>query len=425
VITASAAAAAAPPVTALPTEPPPARGSLWGPVPRFLAGRAVSNCGDWLTTIAVAVALYRLTGSLAAPAVAILLRVAPRPFGTLAGGHLADCAGPMPTLVTLNLGRAGTTALLALALDARAIPAVLVLLVISQGAGAAAQPAGQAAIPRLVPATSVGRTTAQVSVIDSLSLVVGPGIAAALLSLASGDWAWLVIVDAISFLVLAGVLAGLPSTGSPAPAVAPAPSRVWSGIGLVLGRPFPRQLALAQFGIFAGITALQAVLPAAAAARFGNPDAIGWVYAGVGAGNVLGGLCLLRTCRRGIGRRAMGTLTLLELLPLAAFALVGPAWVDIALVVMSGVASAPYEILAATQMARMMPAGRLGQASAAVWLFGYAGMLVGGLAAALLADRLGWSGLLLAVCAGGAAVLVAGWRTPRRAIVDATCEARR
>jgi MFS family permease len=276
-----------------------------------------------------------------------------------------------------------------------------------------------------VPATSVGRTTAQVSVIDSLSLVVGPGIAAALLSLASGDWAWLVIVDAISFLVLAGVLAGLPSTGSPAPAVAPAPSRVWSGIGLVLGRPFPRQLALAQFGIFAGITALQAVLPAAAAERFGNPDAIGWVYAGVGAGNVLGGLCLLRTCRRGIGRRAMGTLTLLELLPLAAFALVGPAWVDIALVVMSGVASAPYEILAATQMARMMPAGRLGQASAAVWLFGYAGMLVGGLAAALLADRLGWSGLLLAVCAGGAAVLVAGWRTPRRAIVDATCEARR
>jgi len=412
-------------VAVLLSEPEPPQSLLGQPASRFLAGRAVSNCGDWLTTIAVAVALYSLTGSLAAPAVAMVLRVAPRPFGGLARGHPADRFGPMPTLVILNLGRAAATGLLAVALEARAIPAVLTLLVVSQAGGGAAQPAGQAAVPRLVPAAAVGRLTARIGVIDSLSLVVGPGIATALLGAAGGDWVWLVAADAISFLALAGVLATLPANHSRVPAAPPQRAGMWSGIALILSRPFPRQLALAQFGIFAGITALQAVLPAAAAARFGNPDAIGWVYAGVGAGNVLGGLCLLRTCRRGIGRRAMGTLTLLELLPLAAFALVGPAWVDIALVVMSGVASAPYEILAATQMARMMPAGRLGQASAAVWLFGYAGMLVGGLAAALLADRLGWSGLLLAVCAGGAAVLVAGWRTPRRAIVDATCEARR
>ncbi len=421
-ITASSAGPAGHPVAVLLTEPEPPQSLLWQPASRFLAGRVISNCGDWLTTIAVAVALYSLTGSLAAPAVAMVLRVAPRPFGGLAGGHLADRFGPMPTLVVLNLGRACATGLLAVALDARAIPAVLVLLVVSQAGGGAAQPAGQAAVPRLVPAGAVGRLTARIGVIDSLSLVIGPGVATALLGAAGGDWVWLVTADAVSFLALAGILATLPVNHSRAPAAAPQRHGMWSGIALILSRPFPRQLAFAQFGIFAGITALQAVLPAAAAARLGSPNAIGWVYAGVGAGNVLGGLCLLRTRRRGIGRRALGTLTLLELLPLAALALVGVAWADIALVVMSGVASAPYEILAATQMARTMPAGRLGQASAAVWLFGYSGMLVGGLAAALLADRLGWSRLLLAVCAGGAAVLVAGWRAPRRVAVDATCE---
>jgi MFS family permease len=387
---------------------------LWAPAQRFLVGRAVSNCGDWLTTVAVAVALYSLTGSLAAPAVAMLLRVAPRPFGALAGGHLADRFGPMPTLVALNLGRAAATGLLAVALGARAIPAALIFLVVSQAAGAAAQPAGQAALPQLVPAAALGRTTARIGLIDSLSLVVGPGIATALLSVAGGDWVWLVSADAISFLILAGLLATLPVDVSPAPAGRPPATKVWSGIALVLRLPFPRQLAFAQFGIFATVTALQAVLPAAADARFGSMDAVGWVYAGVGAGNVVGGLCLLRTRRRGISQRFMGALTLLELLPLGAFALVGTAWADVALVVLSGAASAPYEILATTQLAHIMPTGRLGQASGAVWLFGYAGMLAGGLAAAVLADRLGWATLLLAVCAVGAMALAAGWHAPRR-----------
>jgi hypothetical protein len=164
VISASAAGPAASAVAALPSVPPPGHRMLWAPAQRFLVGRAVSNCGDWLTTIAVAVAvaLYSLTGSLAAPAVAMLLRVAPRPFGALAEGHVADRFGPMPTLVALNLGRAAATGLLAVALGARAIPAALIFLVVSQAAGAAAQPAGQAAVPQLVPAAALGRTTARI-----------------------------------------------------------------------------------------------------------------------------------------------------------------------------------------------------------------------------------------------------------------------
>jgi MFS family permease len=388
-----------------------------GAATRFVAGRAVSNCGDWLTTVAVAVALYTLTRSLAAPALAILFRVAPRPVGALAGGHLADRFGPVPTLVVLNVSRACITGALAVALHADAVPLVLALLALTQAAGGAAQPAGQAAIPRLVPAAGVARLNAAVGTVDSAALVVGPGIAAGLLGLlGTGSATWLVAADALTFLVLAALLAGLPRLGrATVTEEEEGGAGPWAGIGLVLQRPFLRQLALAQLGIFATVTCLQAVLPAAAQQRFGSAAAAGWVYAAIGAGNVLGAVALLRTRHRGLGSRTMALLTLGELVPLGAFALVGSAWLDVGLAGLSGLASAPYEILAMTEMARIVSSHRLGQASGAVWLFGYAGMLAGGLLAAAVAPRLGWMPTLLLAWAGGSVVLVAGWLRPRRA----------
>ncbi|HYA00704.1 MAG TPA: MFS transporter [Candidatus Binatia bacterium] len=406
---------------------------LASPSARYVTGRAISNVGDWLTTIAVAVSLWSLTQSVTAPAMAILLRVAPRPLGTLAGGHVSDRLGPLRTLMTLNLGRAAATGLLAAAIGARAIPLMLLLLVISQAAGAAAQPAGQAAVPRLVPPHSVARLNAALGAVDATALVAGPGVAAALLTLASplGLVApvGLVAADAVSFLVLAGLLLTLRPVSSGAetaaamgeptrpragePAAQPG-GREWAGLGLMLRRPFARQLSLAQLGIFATITALQAVLPAASAQRFGSADAIGWIYAAVGMGNAVGATALLRTRHRGLGPQALGVLTVLELIPLGAFALVSAFWADVLLAGVSGLASAPYEILAASELARTVRADRLGRVNGAVWLFGYTGMLAGGIAAVTLATRLGWASTLMLVWFCGAVALVAGWARPRR-----------
>ncbi len=393
---------------------PAGRLRIGGPATRFVSGRAVSDCGDWLTTVAVAVGLWALTHSLTAPALAILLRVAPRPVGSLLGGHLADRCGPLPTLAVLNVCRAVLTGALALSLLLGTIPAVLALLALSQAAGGAAQPAGQAAIPRIVPASGVAHLNALVGAVDAAALVIGPGLAAGLLGLfGTGSASWLVGADALSFLALAGLVASLRGGAGAAADGRAEPGRPWAGIGLVLRRPFLRQLALAQLGIFGTITCLQAVLPAAAEQRFGSASAAGWVYAAVGAGNVLGALALLRTRRRGLGSRTMALLTLGELLPLGAFALIGSAWVDAGLAVLSGLASAPYEILAATELARSVRSERLGQASAAVWLFGYAGMLGGGLLATLASPRLGWTVTLLVAWICGTAALVGGWARRR------------
>ncbi len=399
-------------------EPAPRPGTWLAPAPRFVAGRAVSDVGDWLTTVAVAVALWDLTHSVSAPALAILLRVAPRPVGTVAGGRVADRFGAVRSLVALNLGRGAVTALLAVALATGSVPAALLLLVASQAAGAAAQPAGQAAVPRLVAAGDVARVNALVGAVDAVALVVGPGVAAALLAVAAplgvAAPAWLVGADALSFLVLAGLLASLRPVRPATPTDGGAVSTGWAGVGAVLHRPFTRQLALAQLGLFATITALQAVLPAAAAQRFGSAAGVGWVYMAIGVGNAGGAVWVLRRHSRGLRPRSLAALTLLELLPLAAFAVIGAAWADICLAVLSGAASAPYEILAASELARTIPAGRLGRTSGAVWLFGYAGMLAGGLVAVVMASRVGWSATVLLVALGGLAVLASGWVRPRR-----------
>jgi MFS family permease len=392
-----------------------------GPATRFVAGRAVSDCGDWLTTVAVAVALYTLTRSLAAPALAILFRVGPRPLGSLLGGHLSDRCGPLPTLVALNIVRAGVTAALAVALRADLVPLVLTLLAVSQAAGGAAQPVGQAAIPRLVTAEGVPRLNAAVSTVDSAALVIGPGIAAALLgALGTGAAGVLVGADALSFLALAGLLAGLLSVDRAPAGASPERAGPWAGLGLVLSRPFLRQLALAQLGVFGTITCLQAVLPAVASERLGSAAAAGWVYAAVGGGNVLGALALLRTRHRGLGQRSLALLTVAELLPLGAFVLVRTGWVDVGLAALSGVAAAPFEILAASELARTVARERLGQVSGAVWLFGYTGMLGGGLLATLAAPRLGWMPTLLLAWLAGAALLAAGWLRPRRDAIALT-----
>jgi MFS family permease len=392
-----------------------------GPAIRFVTGRAVSDCGDWLTTVAVAVALYTLTRSLAAPALAILFRVGPRPVGSLLGGHLSDRCGPLSTLVALNIARAGITGALAVALRADLVPPVLALLALSQAAGGAAQPVGQAAIPRLVPAEGVARLNAAVGTVDSTALVIGPGIAAALLgALGAGSAGWLVGADGLSFLALAGLLASLRGVDHADAAGSTERGRPWTGLGLVLSRPFLRQLALAQLGIFGTITCLQAVLPAVASERFGSAAAAGWVYAAVGAGNVVGALALLRTRRRGLGSRSLALLTLGELLPLGAFILVGSAWADVGLAWLSGLASAPYEILAASELARTVAPERLGQVNGAVWLFGYTGMLGGGLLAALAAPLLGWMPTLLLAWFAGTVLLATGWVRSRQAAVTLT-----
>lgn len=83
----------------------------------FLAGVGVSAFGDWLTTFALAVVLYRETGSYAATAGYFLVRVAPRPLGAWLGGPLGDLVSPRLGILSAALTQGVITAALAIPLS--------------------------------------------------------------------------------------------------------------------------------------------------------------------------------------------------------------------------------------------------------------------------------------------------------------------
>jgi hypothetical protein len=67
----------------------------------FVAAATVSEYGDFLTTVALMVALFQFTGSAAAPAGYMVARLVPRVLGPMPGGRLADRTSPATVLVTV------------------------------------------------------------------------------------------------------------------------------------------------------------------------------------------------------------------------------------------------------------------------------------------------------------------------------------
>ncbi|HET9052252.1 MAG TPA: MFS transporter, partial [Candidatus Dormibacteraeota bacterium] len=77
-------------LTAPLTETAPRRGDALG---RVLTVVLLSVYGGWLSTIALMVIAYRLTGSVAAPGALVVVRILARLVGAVPGGVLADRHG--------------------------------------------------------------------------------------------------------------------------------------------------------------------------------------------------------------------------------------------------------------------------------------------------------------------------------------------
>ncbi len=184
-----------------------------------------------------------------------------------------------------------------------------------------------------------------------------------------------------------------------------------------------RSLALSFFCSAAAITALQAVLVVAAAQRFGQDTAVGWLYAAVGAGGVAGSLVLLRWKPRPIGAGGISIGFLLEVVPLGIFALVGWLIPALALLAFSTAAAALYQTRGQTALQQRVPADVLGRVTGLTRLLLYAGMLTGAVAAVALVDVVGWSTLVVGAAAVSTGVYLAasvGFRITRPQRGDVT-----
>jgi len=379
---------------------------------RFLLAAGTSFYGDWLTTVALMVLLFRLTGSAAAPAIYILSRVAPRVFGPTPGGALADRFGPARVAALCAALQGALTASIIGLAGARAIWAIYVVVAAAQFLGSMAQPSYGAMIPRIVPATQLARVNAIYSALFESSILVAPALGALLLILHASPEV-LVGVDAATFGVAAALLLTL-RTPPVQDRLSAKRRGLLAGFSIVRADSMLRVLAVGHLCTALVVTALQAVLVVAASQRFGHDTDVGWLYAAVGGGGLAGSLVVLRWKPTHVRRAGIAWGTVGELVPLAVFAVAPSLPVALACLFVSSLAAALYQTRGMIGLQQRVPHQLLGRVNAVIRLSLYVGMLIGAVIAAATVQLLRWDRMVLSVSLLAGLLLVWGVISRRR-----------
>ncbi len=381
---------------------PTTRGIVASPAIRLLAGAGTSSYGDWLTTVALVVLLYRLTNSPLGPAGYMLARVAPKVVGPFPGGALADRYGPARVATACALLQAALTASIIVSANHQVIWAIYVAVALAQFFGAAAQPCYTALIPRVTTPGQLGRIQGIYSALGSSSLLVAPALGALALSITSPQV--LIGADAATFAVAAILVSSITGVGH-VTRDAQTSKRFSAGIPIVMRDPTLRFLAAAYISNAAAVTAVQAVLVVAAAQRFGHDADVGWLYAAVGAGSLLGTLPVIRRTPGRVTTLPIAIAAVVELAPLALFVFATALPEGIVLLFASGLGATLYQTRGVIGVQQRVPSELLGRTMAVIRSAQYGGMLLGAIAALALVQPLGWQATVLIVCAVGATFL--------------------
>jgi predicted MFS family arabinose efflux permease len=373
------------------------------PAVRLLVAAGTSGYGDWLTTVALVVLLFRATQSPIGPAVYMIARVAPRLIGPFPGGALADRYGPALIAAGCAVVQGALTASIVVFAESNIIWPIFVVVALAQFFSSAAQPCYGALIPRVTDAAGLGRVQGVYSALNSSSLMVSPAIGALVLPFTAPEV--LVAIDAATFFFAAALVATLAGVGNEGAQPDTSTRRMSAGIPIVLRDPMLRFLAAAYISNAAAVTALQAVLVVAAAQRFGHDTAVGWLYAAIGAGSLIGTLPVIRKTPERVSQRPIIAFTILELVPLVAFVFVTNIPLAVAMLFLSAVGATLYQTRGAVGLQQRVPRELLGRTTAVERFAGYLGMLLGAIAAVSLVQPLGWESTVLIVCAAGATLL--------------------
>jgi MFS family permease len=265
---------------------------------RMWLGNGLSFFGFQFTSVAVPVEMYAITKSSAWVGLLGVAALVPLLVFGLWGGAAADVVDRRRLLLASSvLAWLSTVGLLAQGLLGAHSPALLLALTAVQSAGfAISSPTRQAIIPRIVPlglvpaANTLGYTT------TTAGGVFGPLAAGLVFSIWSVDTGVTVAyaVDAALFTISLWATFRLPPI--PPVHVAEGVERPTAGVrGIVAGLRFlvTQPVLLLSFGvdIVAMVLAMpRALFPQVAEERFGGGSAVGWLFAAIAIGSMVGGL---------------------------------------------------------------------------------------------------------------------------------------
>jgi MFS family permease len=256
---------------------------------RMFVGFGVSSFGFQLTAVAVPVQMFDLTRSSLWVGLLGIAGLVPLLVFGLWGGAVADAVDRRRLLLASSvLMWSATLGLLSQALLGVGSPELLLGLVAVQTmAFAISSPTRQAIVPRLVPPAELPAANALSTTVGNAAMVAGPLAAGVLL--ARFDVAAAYAVDALAFTGVLWATLRLPAL-PPADGNARAGWRdIRAGLAYILTAP----LLLLSFAIDIAAMVLampRALFPEVAADRYGDGEAVGWLFAAIALGSMVAGL---------------------------------------------------------------------------------------------------------------------------------------
>lgn len=378
---------------------------------RLWLASLVSLLGTWIAAVVLPLRVYDATGSTVWVSALFLAEVGP---AAVVGLLLANRLSRLPPRRTLVLAElTGGAVYLALVWVHSPWP-TLALAIVAGFAAGVFRPISTSAVPRLVVDDQLEQANASLSVIESMSMVVGQGAGGLLFGLFGAAPA--LALNSVSFFVSAALLVGLSALAGGTEGVVrrmPLAQLRYAG-RLVRGNP---QLALPAIVwpiccLFLGM-ALALTIPLVRMTLHGTATRVGVAQAVVSAGLVVGSASAVRL-RRLVSNWFSAVLALLGACVLGAAA--SPDYA-VALVALAGVGLANG--LALVHIRSSLQRGAAPEDLPALAAFIYACVSVTTAAGALIGGTLGHTGSIRLAFA------VAGWGVLATAIASLVARARR
>jgi MFS family permease len=351
---------------------------------RLTVGSLLSSLGAQMTTFAVALQVYTLTGSSAAVGGVGLAAGAASIVGGMAGGPVIDAVDRRRLVLTTNSCLAAISALFAAQAFAglRSIWLLYGLVALQFLVGSVNGPARKTFAPRLLPRELIPAGAAISMLTMHLSLVAGPPVAGLLAAV--GGLKFCYVVDVVSF-------AGSLYATFRLPPMAPDGGRATVGLRAVgEGLRFIAHRKVVLGALLSDLSATVlampfALFPAINADRFGgDPKTLGLLTAAVAAGGILGTALsgpVSRVHRPGL---AMQLCVLVWGVGLVGFGLVDGLALTLGFLVLAGIADVLSVVFRTSVIQMAVPDHLRGRTSATEFVVGAGAPQLGNFRAGVL-----------------------------------------
>jgi len=344
---------------------------------RLFLGSALSAVGSAMTTVAVPVQVYALTGSSFAVGLVGLAVAVPLVTLGLLGGSVADAVDRR----RLVLGTGSGLALLSLGLAAQSLAELrqvwllYLLVALQSGLRAVQAPAQRTFAVRLLGLDRQAAVQALTALSFQLALVLGPLLAGVLIAASGTQLAY--AVDAASFLASLTAVRRLPPMPPDQGGTRPGPRSVLEGLRFV------RRHRVLAGALLADLDATvfgfpRALFPALAATRLGGgPRTVGLLYAALAIGGLAASVLsgpLVRVARQGLVLLATIAVTAASF---AAFGLARSLWLALALLAAAGAADTVNGVMRGTLIQVLTPDRLRGRVNGVGFVVGAGGPALG------------------------------------------------